>query len=362
MRRALGSLVVVAALVATDIAAAKAPMGSLRPLARPGEAAVSDDGARVGTTPEGAAVLIGAAIRPKPRGGESDASDVEVTRAPSLTAVVPGPLPATGGMADAGVRPVARDGIFAETTTPGDSVLEVTREVMRVQFAAAFRPSPRPAHPLAGYSVIPAVARSAGEMASHPEPRPAFFKKLLPGRSGKYSREGSVCGVNAIKGSSQKSVGKPGSACGIADPVTVTSVSGVRLSTPATIDCDAAKALNSWVEQGIKPAFGRKGGGVEELKVAASYACRRRNNLPSGKLSEHAKGHAIDIAAFRLRDGTEVSVLQDWGSKKWSATMRKVHAAACGPFGTVLGPKADRYHQDHFHVDVARYRSGTYCR
>jgi len=28
----------------------------------------------------------------------------------------------------------------------------------------------------------------------------------------------------------------------------------------------------------------------------------------------------------------------------------------------VLGPEAARYHQDHFHFDTARYRSGSYCR
>jgi len=39
-----------------------------------------------------------------------------------------------------------------------------------------------------------------------------------------------------------------------------------------------------------------------------------------------------------------------------------MHRAACGPFGTVLGPNADRFHQDHFHFDTARHRSGPYCR
>ena len=60
--------------------------------------------------------------------------------------------------------------------------------------------------------------------------------------------------------------------------------------------------------------------------------------------------------------GTVVSVLQGWKSSRWSKAMRRVHKSACGPFGTVLGPKADRYHQDHFHMDTARYRSGSYCR
>jgi hypothetical protein len=39
-----------------------------------------------------------------------------------------------------------------------------------------------------------------------------------------------------------------------------------------------------------------------------------------------------------------------------------MHKSACGPFGTVLGPDADKYHKDHFHFDVAKHGNGAYCR
>ncbi len=39
------------------------------------------------------------------------------------------------------------------------------------------------------------------------------------------------------------------------------------------------------------------------MRVVAHYACRNRNNKRGGKLSEHAKGNAIDIAAFTLKNG-----------------------------------------------------------
>ena len=42
--------------------------------------------------------------------------------------------------------------------------------------------------------------------------------------------------------------------------------------------------------------------------------------------------------------------------------LKKMHKIACGPFGTVLGPNANRFHRDHFHFDTARYRSGSYCK
>ncbi|MEM8729993.1 MAG: extensin family protein [Pseudomonadota bacterium] len=171
-------------------------------------------------------------------------------------------------------------------------------------------------------------------------------------------RKGSVCGDIDIQGKVVGDYGK-GGGCFIPEAVRVTSVSDVRLSQSALMTCDTAKALKRWIDKGVQPAFNKR---VVELKVAAHYACRTRNNKAGAKLSEHAKGRAIDISAFVLRSGDQASVLHDWGRGKHGKSLSKAHAAACGPFGTVLGPKADAYHRDHFHMDTARYRSGTYCR
>jgi hypothetical protein len=128
------------------------------------------------------------------------------------------------------------------------------------------------------------------------------------------------------------------------------------------MDCGTARALKTWVDRSAKPALSRKGGGLKQIKVAAHYACRRRNNSKTGKISEHGKGRAIDISGFRLADGSEISVLKGWNARSSRKALRKMHADACGPFGTVLGPKSNRFHLDHFHFDTARYRSGSYCR
>ncbi len=42
--------------------------------------------------------------------------------------------------------------------------------------------------------------------------------------------------------------------------------------------------------------------------------------------------------------------------------LRKGHEAACEIFGTVLGPEANNAHRNHFHVDMAERRSGSYCK
>ncbi|GAA6161325.1 extensin family protein [Ruegeria sp. HU-ET01832] len=182
----------------------------------------------------------------------------------------------------------------------------------------------------------------------------ALFKK-------RKLRKGSVCGDIAIQG---KAVGKvPGriKACGIKDAVQVTSVSGVALSRPSTMDCGTAIALNEWVDKSVKPTFRRRGP-VVELQVAAHYACRTRNNRTGAKISEHGKGRAIDISGFKMADGEVVTVLNGWRKNPSKKQLTKIWRNACGPFGTVLGPNSDRYHRDHFHLDTARHRRGPYCR
>lgn len=172
---------------------------------------------------------------------------------------------------------------------------------------------------------------------------------------------GNVCGDPALFGESLGTVDGSG-ACGIENAVRLTSVSGVTLSSPATINCTTARALKSWVETGARPAVGNTGGGIASLRVVAHYSCRTRNNQAGARLSEHSYGNAIDIAGIGLADGTEMTVLTDWGNSNYGARLRRMWQAACGPFGTVLGPEADRFHRDHFHFDTADYRSGSYCR
>ncbi len=149
-------------------------------------------------------------------------------------------------------------------------------------------------------------------------------------------------------------------ACGVKNAYRVTEAAGVKLSQPATIRLATAQRLDSWLRNHAAPIIGIRGGGLVGIQVAAHYACRNRNNRAGGRLSEHAKGNAIDISAFILADGTQITVL-GWRGRDGNV-LKRLHASACGPFGTVLGPESDRHHQDHFHFDIADYRSGPYCR
>lgn len=224
------------------------------------------------------------------------------------------------------------------------------------------RPEPRPV-------VVPVAAsiptKFAVSKSLRPKARPKGFAQKIassipkPATSG---RRGRICGVNEIKGQAIAPIAGKINGCGISSPVRVAEVSGVKLSQAAVMDCTTAKALNNWVRDGVFPAVGRLGGGPSSLRVAAHYACRTRNNKRGAKISEHGKGRAIDISGIRLKNGSELSVLRGWRDPVQGKALKKMHKAACGPFGTVLGPNADKYHQDHFHFDTARYRSGSYCR
>ena len=172
---------------------------------------------------------------------------------------------------------------------------------------------------------------------------------------------GQVCGDAQIQGEAIGRINGRGD-CGVANAVRIKSVAGVRMIPQPTIDCRTAKALKSWVTRGAKPAVGNEGGGISSMRVVSHYACRNRNSAATGRLSEHAFGRAIDIAGIKLKSGREITVLRGWNTRGDGARLRKMWRAACGPFGTVLGPEANRFHADHFHFDTARYRSGSYCR
>lgn len=282
----------------------------------------------------------GSSIRPPPRPAAlvDPASEAE----PALTA-------GAGGRAQPSVRVIAP--VAALGRGPLRSVRPLRRPV--AQDRAVVLPPPEPAR-------IEAPIMAMAEPSLRPKPRTGLLGKIF-GSGAKVpnvvnrSVKGSVCGDPAIRG--EKIAPIPGkiNGCGVADPVRVTEVDGVRLSVAATVDCDTARALRKWVSTGLKPAFGAQG--VSELRVAAHYACRSRNNRPGARISEHGRGKAIDIAGFKLANGAEVNVLRNY-----QGSIKRAYRAACGTFGTTLGPGSDGYHQDHMHFDTARHRSGPYCR
>jgi hypothetical protein len=194
------------------------------------------------------------------------------------------------------------------------------------------------------------------QLAAAPMPDPeAQVPKPKKGKKEKLTKKGSVCGDLAIKGEVLSPISAKVKGCGLDQPVRVTSVEGIRLNQPATISCETADAFKQWINQAMRPAFGNRE--VVEIRIAASYICRTRNNKKGAKVSEHGRGKALDVAGFVFADGKEWSIARDYNKQ-----IRKAHQGACGIFGTTLGPGSDGYHEDHLHFDIARHSNGPYCR
>lgn len=214
-------------------------------------------------------------------------------------------------------------------------------------------------------AMVPATVLTRSQV---PRPRPARsasrqerMVSLEPARAVRAGPVGAICGMPDIIGQTVAPVPGRLQGCGVPDAVRVAEVAGVRLSRPAMLDCQTARALRNWVEGGVKPVVGRLGGGPARLEVAASFACRTINSRPGGSVSEHGKGKAIDISGLTLRNGQSIMVESGWRRQTEGEVLRRLHRAACGPFGTVLGPESDRFHQDHLHFDTKQRRS-PYCR
>ena len=207
-----------------------------------------------------------------------------------------------------------------------------------------------------------AEAERPGLLARLNPLRNISFRGALPGAVTEPRPSRRLCGVRGLVGAEIPPVTSEVAGCGVEAPVRVTEVDGVTLSQAAILDCETATALHRWVRKGAKPAVRRRGGGIAELRVAAHYVCRPRNHRAGARISEHGRGRAIDISGVILADGTEMSVLRDWHGSPHSRALQRMHRAACGTFGTTLGPGSDGMHEDHFHYDTARHRGGPYCR
>lgn len=157
--------------------------------------------------------------------------------------------------------------------------------------------------------------------------------------------------------------------CGYADGVRF-AAGGARSIAyrPAGLatSCAVAAALSVWEWEVVQPAairhFGQRVTGIDHY---GSYSCRRMYGRGTGSWSEHSTADAVDIAGFRLADGTRISVLGDWrGKGKASRFLHDVRDGACDLFATTLSPDYNAAHRNHFHLDQAERGAGGWraCR
>jgi hypothetical protein len=146
--------------------------------------------------------------------------------------------------------------------------------------------------------------------------------------------------------------------CGHEDAVRLTPGGANRIGyRPADLgtSCPVAAALALWEWHVVQPAalrhFGQR---VASIDHFGSYSCRRVNGRDEGAWSEHARANAVDVAGFRLADGTRITIVGNWpGEGPGAAFLREVRDGSCDLFATVLSPDYNAAHRDHFHLDQA---------
>jgi hypothetical protein len=149
---------------------------------------------------------------------------------------------------------------------------------------------------------------------------------------------------------------RSGDFCEVADAVRIRAALTPRQPVMA---CRQALAYVLWERQVVQPAAQAFfGGKVTAVEHYGSYACRTRYGREGAAASEHATANALDVAAFRLADGTRVSVLNDWrdiGAK--GQFLRRVRDGGCRIFSGVLDPDYNAAHRDHLHLYMGGWRS-----
>jgi hypothetical protein len=147
--------------------------------------------------------------------------------------------------------------------------------------------------------------------------------------------------------------------CGLSNAVEV-SRSSVSLSGSFTATCPLTVAYALFEQHVLLPAA-RDHLGQEVVRVVhfGTYACRNINHRAGGRRSEHAIANAIDIAAFVLASGQQITVRGDWtgGDERQRAFLRALRDGACHFFDVVLSPDYNEAHHDHFHFDMGSYRA-----
>lgn len=154
--------------------------------------------------------------------------------------------------------------------------------------------------------------------------------------------------------------------CAIANPVRLMA-GPIPLSRPGIVSCDMARTLVQFEETVLIPLarkyFGQE---IKTIDHYGTYDCRKMRTQSAtdasgqnlggskgGKLSEHARGRAIDFAGVELADGQIISVKHQWrNAGAASAFLHDVARQSCSIFNVVLTPNHDRLHQDHIHLDV----------
>jgi hypothetical protein len=146
------------------------------------------------------------------------------------------------------------------------------------------------------------------------------------------------------------------SQCRVETAVRVSRIE-VAFNHPATMSCRLAARIDAFERMTVQRlALEDLGHPVTRIDHLGAYSCRTSTGNHD-QLSEHAFGLAIDISAFKLSDGTIISVEHDWSPPgRKSDFLHHLAHSACQYFSMVLTPDSNSDHFNHMHLDIGPNR------
>src|SRR5262245_17759420 len=129
---------------------------------------------------------------------------------------------------------------------------------------------------------------------------------------------------------------------------------------PKTL-CPFAVKFARWLnEVGAPIVVQPLGSPLAAIQRGSGVVCRNRVGGSVSKISEHARGNALDLMRFDLKNKHSITVeeMPNGGS---SVALSGLRTSACGYFTTVLGPGSNAAHKNHLHFDLGQHsKSGKY--
>jgi hypothetical protein len=152
---------------------------------------------------------------------------------------------------------------------------------------------------------------------------------------------------------------KIGEDCGFTDVVRA-DATPIAFNPRSVATCSLTAGFYRWQRRLDQIAAAELNTRIVQIDQLGTYACRNINSAAEGRRSQHATANAIDIAAFHTADGRVISVLNDYGKDTPAGRfLDGAHDSACDLFNIVLGPRYNRLHANHLHLDLGGFR---FCR
>jgi hypothetical protein len=125
--------------------------------------------------------------------------------------------------------------------------------------------------------------------------------------------------------------------------------------------CPFAVKFSRWLNEVGSPIIDQRlGSPLSAIQTGSAFVCRSRVGGSLTKISEHARGNALDLMRFDLKNKQHVTV-EEMPTGNYAAALSGLRSSACGYFTTVLGPGSNAAHKNHLHFDLGQHgKSANY--